>query len=225
MNKVISFLFLTVLIYGCSITTNNQAKTETKTVSIVNELKRNDTVFLGYMLGSDSKSVERITDSLERENTLRGQTTVHRNYDYRGVNLKVKISGFLLSIYVGEQKTDAIMNLEFYGNKLLRQELYLLDNIPIYEQLKTKYGAGNIIPTKYVPELEVNMINFWNVSNKAIYYLKFEKSDFSDGGYDMLIYEDIILKRELIKNVAKADSLQKESIKSLNLQHSKQTKF
>lgn len=192
------------------------------TINKVDPQNRQDTVFLGYILGQSTKS---ITKQLINKGELKSKSIVKKSlvFSAEGIAQGIVAKGYPFDLYIEDEKYDALLSLyddkgDLIQNdgKLMSLHIYIdtTDKGSIIKALKKQYGSTNTIPEDGYkvegPETEV----FWNKSNKAIYLQSY-------GGFLVLIYEDIIAVRN--KNNSEAAAIEAE--KQHNLNQSKKTQL
>lgn len=192
------------------------------TINKVDPQNRQDTVFLGYILGQSTKS---ITKQLINKGELKSKSIVKKSlvFSAEGFAQGIVAKGYPFDLYIEDEKYDALLSLyddkgDLIQNdgKLMSLHIYIdtTDKGSIIKALKKQYGSTNSIPEDGYkvegPETEV----FWNKSNKAIYLQSY-------GGFLVLIYEDIIAVRN--KNNSEAAAIEAE--KQHNLNQSKKTQL
>lgn len=197
MRKLLSILLLTGLmlccLYSCVNNQNNSTtnNNENEDVVIENGVITNDTVLFKYVLNTDKKKVDIKTKSLLKEKVLDKKKEYHFIIDILGEKVNYIDEGYKCKLYINGNEYDAIMNLEFYKDSLLKQEFFLYDDITF--EIEKLYGNPNSIPSNYNVGIEHSEVTFWQQGNKAIYTLRI-------GSLKYLTFESMSLMREKNKD-------------------------
>lgn len=188
----------------------------------IDSTQRSDTVLFNYKLGDSRAIVEKHTDSLIRAGVLQELTTKVFEDQYLGYPVKFKEEGYPFVLYVDDQSAPAMLCFEYYKDKLFRQTI-LYTGLFLRKSLSKQYGE----PYQNIPTIDdysieeksnISPYSFWNKANKAIYILSF-------GKYDVLVYEDILAKIDMNKEQKQREEREKDSIRNINLEKSKNVKL
>lgn len=180
---LVSMILMVSLLYGCG------GSDVQKPISPVDSTNRSDDLILGYRFGMDNATGRAVTDSLLSKGIFSLYTSKKIKYDGK----ELEIYGYPYTYKLGDKRIKTLVKPFFKDRRLERLDIYLLDSKGVYKELEKIYGQGNAIPKGYRPEVPDNIINFWNTSNKAIYFMHFPTKD-AKGGYDVLVLEDILSK-------------------------------
>lgn len=183
--KKVLFVVMALLLFGCG-----GGKETERTVSAVDSTHRVDDLILGYRLGMTRNEARAVTDSLSRAGVL--STYTGRSVEYQGN--RYEMHGYPYTYKIGETRIKTIVKPVLKGRRLERLELYVLDRDILNKELEKEYGTENVIPDGYTPEYADNILNFWNRSNQAIYYVRLPSKE-AKGGLDILVFEDILKKQ------------------------------
>ena len=203
-------LFVLQGVVGC-INNNTSSQTQVRE-SIVDRNNRQDTVYLGYLLG---KPIEPLTQRLIAKGKLSRKTTRTYTVSEAGFSVPVKVQGYPVTVYFGSSSYDALLHMETDAGKLYRQEIYIpaYYSSDIVSALKEKYGEKfDKYPSGFTPKLESKVCYFINQSNKAVYLL-------SCSGFYVLVYEDIIYQEDKRRQEQEA----REIVSDYNRQQAKTT--
>jgi hypothetical protein len=200
-----------------------EQKNVVSTRTVVDPKNRQDTVFLGYILGQKTKS---ITKQLIKNGDLLSKRIERRTFTLSmgGFAQNIIAKGYPLDLYIGDKKYDALLSLYDTNGDLIEDDgmlmslrIYIpggaLERADIITELKKQYGKPNTPPQGgYKVDVPQEVNAFWNISNKAVYLESFS-------GFMVLIYEDIIA----VRNKNKAETAAKDSEKAKNRERSKKT--
>lgn len=227
--RFLIYCFATLLFVACGkkVSPPEPAKNEHKIVvnktTVVDPNNRQDTVYLGYILGQNTKSV---TKHLIKNGDYLSKRLERRTFTLSmgGFSQNITAKGYPLDLYIGDKKYDALLSLYDTNGDLIEDDgvlmslrIYIpggaLEKADIITALKKQYGTPNAPPQGgYKVDVPQEVNAFWNISNKAVYIESFS-------GFMVLIYEDIIA----VRNLNKAKAAAKESEKARNREKSKKT--
>lgn len=124
------------------------------TINKVDPQNRQDTVFLGYILGQSTKS---ITKQLINKGELKSKSIVKKSlvFSAEGFAQGIVAKGYPFDLYIEDEKYDALLSLyddkgDLIQNdgKLMSLHIYIdtTDKGSIIKALKKQYGSTNSIP-------------------------------------------------------------------------------
>lgn len=237
---VVFLLFLGAIVTSC---VNFTVKTDSVNSTIVDPENRQDTVFLGYILGQPTKS---ITTSLIKNGQFSTSFPVRKTYTISlgGYSQDVVTAGYPFDLYIGDQHYDATLvlydtdekiilddaplsalgldiNQDTEEAKLMRMQIYIkgTNSYPIVSALESQYGKPNTPPKDgYKVLVPQELDAFWNVSNKAVYLETFSS-------FMVLVYEDIIAIQDRNNGISAVKEAVREQERQHNLEQSKNTKL
>ena len=228
-NPFLFYLQLFIVFCMASSCNNQQRRIETnqkninETRTVVDPQNRQDTVYMGYVLGQTTKS---ITKQLIKNGDILSNKIEQRYYTLSigGYSQRIIAKGYPIDLYIGDKKYDALLSLYDTKGEVIEDDGILmslrifikgdaLDTANIITELKKQYGEPNTPPNdSYKVDVPQEVDAFWNISNKAVYLESFSS-------FMVLIYEDIIAIRD--KNKSEAEAIEAE--KANNLEKSKKT--
>lgn len=227
--RIVIYCFAALIFVACEKKATPPEPTEKKqekvvnTKTVVDPNNRQDTVYLGYILGQKTKS---ITKQLIKNSAFLSKRIEKRTFmlSMGGFAQKINVKGYPLDLYIGDKKYDALLSLYDTNGDLIEDDgvlmslrIYIpggaLERADIITELKKQYGEPNRPPQGgYKVDIPQEVDAFWNISNKAVYLESFS-------GFMVLIYEDIIA----VRNKNKSEAAAKESEKAKNREQSKKT--